>query len=87
MHSSGTELMTRNTLETLRSFVVIVAVEERNYGKLSDELEEIGRIFITSFPRSLPSTVASPTTTHCPDAGLCRCGRRRSRTQRSAGCM
>ena len=54
MHSSGTELMTRNTLETLRSFVVIVAVEERNYGKLSDELEEIGRIFITSFPRTTP---------------------------------
>ena len=38
--------MTDNTLEVLGGFVVIVAAEKWDYGKLEDEFREIDRIFI-----------------------------------------
>ena len=44
--------MTGNTLEVLGGFVVIVAAEKWNYGKLKDEFREIDRIFIT--PHNFP---------------------------------
>jgi hypothetical protein len=81
--------MTRNTLEVLGGFVVIVAAEERNDGKLKDEFGEIDRIFycFLSPHTSCHNSITNPQRTAQMQDYVYRCGRRRSRTQRPAGCM